>query len=184
MNIVHFSTSDSEGGSARSARRIHETLRRLGHQSHMLVGTKASHDPDAATVHGGGARRILDRLADEATLRLGLQYLWYPSGTRILAQPWVRDAAIIQIYNTHGGYLSHRLLPDLARLAPVVWRLSDMWAMTGHCAYAGPCERWRQGCGRCPDLARYPALPVDTTALLWRVKVLGSDVDPESVPRE
>jgi glycosyltransferase involved in cell wall biosynthesis len=170
VNIVHFSTSDSEGGSARSARRIHETLRRLGHQSHMLVGTKASHDADAATVHGGGAGRILDRVVDSATRRLGLQYLWYPSGRRVLAHPWVRDASIIQIYNTHGGYLSHRLLPDLARLAPVVWRLSDMWAMTGHCAYAGPCERWRQGCGRCPDLARYPALPVDTTALLWRIK--------------
>ncbi len=170
MNIVHFSTSDSEGGSARSARRIHETLRRLGHASHMLVGTKASHDPDAATVHGGGARRILDRIADTATQRVGLQYLWYPSGRRILAHPWVRDASIVQIYNTHGGYLSHRLLRDLARPVPVVWRLSDMWAMTGHCAYAGPCERWRQGCGSCPDLARYPALPVDTTALLWRIK--------------
>jgi glycosyltransferase involved in cell wall biosynthesis len=170
VNVVHFSTSDSEGGSARSARRIHETLRRLGHASHMLVGTKASHDPDAATVHGGGARRILDRIADGANRRIGLQYLWYPSGRRILAHPWVSEASIIQIYNTHGGYFSHRLLPALARRAPIVWRLSDMWALTGHCAYAGDCERWRQGCGRCPDLARYPAIPFDTTALLWRIK--------------
>jgi glycosyltransferase involved in cell wall biosynthesis len=170
VNIVHFSTSDSEGGSARSARRIHEMLRRLGHRSRMLVGTKATHDPDAATVHGGGARRILDRIADGTTRRLGLQYLWYPSGRRILAHPWVRDAAVVQVYNTHGGYFSHRLLSDLARRAPVVWRLSDMWALTGHCAYAGNCERWRQGCGSCPDLARYPAVPLDTTALLWRIK--------------
>jgi glycosyltransferase involved in cell wall biosynthesis len=170
VKIVHFSTSDSEGGSARSARRIHETLRRLGHRSHMLVGTKVSHDPDAATVHGGGTRRILDRIADDASRRVGLPYLWYPSGRRLLAHPWVKDAAIVQLYNTHGGYFSHRLLPDLARHAPVVWRLSDMWAMTGHCAYAGPCERWRDGCGHCPDLGRYPALPFDTTAFLWRVK--------------
>jgi glycosyltransferase involved in cell wall biosynthesis len=170
LNIVHFSTSDSEGGSARSARRIHETLRRLGHVSHMLVGTKASHDPDAATVHGGGMGRILDRVADEASDRLGLQYLWYPSGHRLLAHPWVRDAAIVQLYNTHGGYLSHRLIPALARRAPVVWRLSDMWAMTGHCAYADACGRWSTGCGHCPDLARYPAIPIDTSALLWRIK--------------
>ena len=136
----------------------------------MLVGTKAGHDPNAATVHGGGARRILDRIADGASRRVGLQYLWYPSSRRILTHPWVGDASIVQIYNTHGGYLSHRLLPSLARRAPVVWRLSDMWAMTGHCAYAGSCERWRQGCGTCPDLERYPAVPVDTTALLWRIK--------------
>jgi len=170
LNILHFSTSDSEGGSARSARRIHETLRRLGHASHMLVGTKASHDPDTATVHGGGVGRILDRLADEASDRLGLQYLWYPSKRRLAAHPWVRDAAIVQLYNTHGGYLSHRLIPALARRAPVVWRLSDMWAMTGHCAYAGACGRWSTGCGHCPDLARYPAISIDTTALLWRIK--------------
>jgi glycosyltransferase involved in cell wall biosynthesis len=170
LKIVHFSTSDSEGGSARSARRIHEALRRLGHGSHMLVGTKASHDPDAATVHGGGVGRILDRIADEAGDRLGLQYLWYPSGRRLLAHPWVRDAEIVQLYNTHGGYFSHRLIPALARRAPVVWRLSDMWAMTGHCAYAGACGRWSSGCGHCPDLARYPAIPIDTSALLWRLK--------------
>src|SRR6185312_16895342 len=84
VRIVHFSTSDSEGGSARSARRLHESLRRLGHASRMLVGTKASEDPDAATVHGGGAGRALDRLAEEATRRAGLQYLWYPSGRRVL----------------------------------------------------------------------------------------------------
>ncbi len=92
----------------------------------MLVGTKAGHDRDAATVHGGGARRIFDRIADGAGRRVGLQYLWYPSGRRILAHPWIKSAAIIQIYNTHGGYFSHRLLPDLASRAPVVWRLSDM----------------------------------------------------------
>lgn len=136
----------------------------------MLVGTKASHDPDAATVHGDGVGRILDRMADEAGDRLGLQYLWYPSGRRLLTHPWVRNAAVVQLYNTHGGYLSHRLIPALARRVPVVWRLSDMWAMTGHCAYAGACGRWSTGCGCCPDLARYPAIPIDTSALLWRIK--------------
>jgi glycosyltransferase involved in cell wall biosynthesis len=45
-----------------------------------------------------------------------------------------------------------------------------MWAMTGHCAYAGPCERWRSGCGSCPDLARYPSIAYDTTAFLFARK--------------
>jgi glycosyltransferase involved in cell wall biosynthesis len=170
VRVVHFSTSDSEGGSARSARRLHESLRRLGHASRMLVGTKASDDPDAATAHGGGARRALDRLAEEATRRAGLQYLWYPSGRRVLRHPWVAEAEIVQLFNIHGGWLSPGLLPALARRAPIVWRLSDMWAMTGHCAYAGSCERWLQGCGRCPDLASYPPLAHDTSAFLWRRK--------------
>jgi glycosyltransferase involved in cell wall biosynthesis len=170
LSVLHISTSDSEGGSARSARRVHDGLRRLGHRSRMLVGTKSSEDPDVDTVHGGGVGRIADRIAEETTKRLALQYLWYPSGRRVLAHPWLRDAGIVQLYNTHGGYFSHRLLPALARRAPVVWRLSDMWAMTGHCAYAGSCEGWRTGCGRCPDLATHAPLAHDTTALLWRIK--------------
>ena len=170
MNIVHFSTSDSQGGSARSARRIHDGLRRLGHQSNMLVGSRAGDDPDVETVHGGGVLRIADRVTEETTRRLGLQYLWYPSSRRVLGHRWVGGADAIQIYNTHGGYFSHRLLPALSRKAAIVWRLSDMWAVTGHCAYAGRCEGWRTGCGACPDLATYPPLAIDTTRLLWRLK--------------
>ena len=170
LRILGFSTSDSEGGSARSARRIHHSLRALGHRSRLLVGTRAEDDPDVDTTHGGGAGRLADRLAEEATRRLALQYQFYPSSRRVLAHPWLAEADAIQIYNTHGGYLSHRLLPRLARRAPVIWRLSDMWPVTGHCCYAGDCERWRSGCGRCPDLARDAALPFDLTAALWRQK--------------
>ena len=76
----------------------------------------------------------------------------------------------MQLYNTHGSYFSHTALPLLSRLRPVVWRLSDMWAFTGHVAYSYDCERWRHGCGSCPYLGEYPALSRDTTAALWRWK--------------
>lgn len=170
ISVLHFSTADNDGGSGRSAYRIHQGLRRLGHRSAMLVGTKVTEDPDVDTVHGGGWRRIADRIAEEASRPMGLQYQWYPSQRRILRHPWLRRADVIQLYNTHGGWFSHRLLPALSRRAPIVWRLSDMWAVTGHCAYSGGCERWRTGCGACPDLGSYPPLARDTTAWLWRVK--------------
>lgn len=170
LAVLHVSTADNEGGSGRSAYRIHDGLRRLGHTSHMLVGTRTTDDPDVDTVHGGGLPRLADRLAEEATRRLGLQYWAYPSSRRVLAHPWARGADIIQLYNTHGGYFSHRLLPRLSALAPIVWRLSDLWPLTGHCAYPGACDRWLGGCGPCPDLAAYPPLARDTTGLLWRDK--------------
>ena len=170
LSVLHVSTSDTEGGSARSARRIHEGLRRLGHSSHMLVGYKSGSDRDVDTVHAGGIWRLADRGAEIITSRLAAQYLYYPSSARVRRHPWVNEATIVQLYNTHGGYFSHRLLPTLARGARLVWRLSDMWAVTGHCAYSGSCDRWKIGCGSCPDLAGYPGLPFDTTAALWRLK--------------
>jgi glycosyltransferase involved in cell wall biosynthesis len=170
LSVVHISTADREGGSARSAYRIHDGLRRRGHRSRMLVGYKVTDDADVATVSGSPAMKRLDRLADAVTARLGLQYQWMPSGYRVLRHEWLQSPSVIQLYNTHGGYISHRLLPRLARRAPIVWRLSDMWPVTGHCAYAGPCERWSVGCGHCPDLATYPAVGHDATGYLWRQK--------------
>jgi glycosyltransferase involved in cell wall biosynthesis len=170
LSVVHFSRADNSGGSARAAYKIHRGLRRLGHASRMLVEQKVTFDRDVDTVHGGGVGRAMDRLAEELTSRLGLQYLYVPSRRRVLAHPWVRAASVFQLYNIHGGYFSLRMLPHLATVAPVVWRLSDMWPMTGHCAYSGPCQRWREGCGRCPDLTAYPPVPFDTTAFLFRQK--------------
>jgi glycosyltransferase involved in cell wall biosynthesis len=172
LSIVHFSTADGEGGSARSAHRIHSHLRDRGHQSRMLVKYRVLEDPDVDTVSGSG--RLLglaDRLAEGVTWRLGLQYQVVPSSRRLLRHAWLQAPDIIQLYNTHGGYFAHRLLPALSRRAPIIWRLSDMWPVTGHCAYAGSCDRWQRGCGQCPDLATYPMIGLDTTAFLWRQKL-------------
>lgn len=169
LSIVHISADDGSGGSGRSAYRVHTGLRQLGVRSRMLVGWRSSQESDIAPLRSRAwavADRVCGRLAD----RLSLQYLCYPSSWSVPWKRWVREADLIQLYNTHGGYFSHLVLPFLSRQRPVVWRLSDMWALTGHCAYSFDCERWKTGCGRCPLLNDYPGLSVDTTALLWRVK--------------
>jgi glycosyltransferase involved in cell wall biosynthesis len=170
LSVVHVSTTDNAGGSGRAAYRIHSAIRRSGHRSRMLVSLRVTDDADVAPVWGTLPWRAADWLAGRVTERLSLQYLCYPSSVRLLGHPWVREADVVQLYNTHGGYFSHTILPLLSRRRPVVWRLSDMWPMTGHCAYAFECERWKTGCGACPLLADAPALRVDRTALLWRVK--------------
>lgn len=170
LSVLHFSTADNEGGSGRSAYRIHAELRRRGNRSRMLVGHKVTADADVETVSGGRILRKGNEVAERICAKVGLQYQMSPSGPRLLRHPWLAMAQIIQLYNTHGGYLSHRLLPKLAGKRPVVWRLSDMWPVTGHCAYAADCARWESGCGACPDLAGYPAIGRDTTAFLWRQK--------------
>lgn len=170
LSVVHFSTADNEGGSGRSAYRIHSGLRELGHTSRMLVGRKTTADQDVDTVHLGEIGRLADRLADIATSAVGMQYQYFPSGHRVLRHRWVRDADIIQLYNTHGGYFSQRMLPGLSRISPIVWRLSDMWPVTGHCAYAGSCDNWKTGCGNCCALDNYPPIRRDTAHFLWTQK--------------
>ncbi len=137
----------------------------------MMVGRKSGNDPDVEVVHGPSlVAKAADRLADSITAPLALQYAYYPSMHRVLRHPWLAQADIVHLYNIHGGYLSPNIIPHLSRRAPIVWRLSDQWLFTGHCAYSGACEQWRAGCGKCPDLHTYPEIPFDTTAMLWRRK--------------
>lgn len=136
----------------------------------MLVGHKASVDPDVDTVSGRTWLQYADRVVDKITALLGAQYLWLPSSHRLTQHPWLLDTDVIQLYNTHGGYFSQWLLPRLAGIAPLVWRLSDQWAMTGHCAYSGDCMRWMEGCGSCRSLDAYPPLGRDSTAQLFQRK--------------
>jgi glycosyltransferase involved in cell wall biosynthesis len=170
LNVLHLSQTDAGGGSARSARRIHEGLGELGYDTRMLVGEKRTDDPLVRSIKRNLAWRAADRASAEVLDRLSLQYLFYPSSFGVALDPWFRSADVVQLYNTHGSYFSHTALPLLSRRKPVVWRLSDMWPVTGHVAYSYDCDRWRFGCGACPYLAEYPSLRRDRTALLWRVK--------------
>lgn len=169
LSVLHISTYDNIGGSGRSAYRVHTGLRRAGVRSRMLVGMKATEDEDVS-LFAARPLRMADYGFGKVMDRLSLQYLFYPSSFLLPRHRWFRECDVVQIYNTHGGYFSHTALPLIARRRPVVWRLSDMWPMTGHCAYSFDCEGWKTGCGSCPIISHYPALRSDTTAALWRMK--------------
>ena len=43
--------------------------------------------------------------------------------------------------------------------------MHDAWLVSGHCAHSLDCDRWRTGCGRCPDLTLpQPILRVGRTS--------------------
>jgi glycosyltransferase involved in cell wall biosynthesis len=170
MKVVHISATDAGGGSARAATNLHMSLRAQGVGSRMLVARRTGDDPDVRELLPPGPRRFVDRAVGRAGDLVGLQYLAYPASFLLERDPWVQHADVIQVYNIHGGYFAFPALARLARFRPIVWRLSDMWAVTGHCSYSYDCERWRTGCGSCPRLGEYPALPIDTTHFLWQMK--------------
>ncbi len=171
LKVLHVSAWDRAGGSGRSAYRIHDGLRRLGLSSRMLVGQKATaYDPDVGLVSDRWWLRAADWAADTVTDRLSYKYYFYPSSYMLNRRRSFCEADIVQLYNIHGGYFSYRALPRLAAQKPVVWRLSDIWPMTGHCTYSYDCERWMTGCGSCPRLSDYPGLRRDKTAWAWKSK--------------
>src|SRR4051794_6267539 len=168
MTIVHLSTSDSGGGAARAAFRLHTGLRRLGHESRMLVAEKKSFDPTVTKVSSpkdlsARIRRSLRRKklqADHAEYakRPSGQELFSDDRTEYLDQPAVQLPPC-DVVNLHwvAGLLDYeqffpKLPPNLPPKLPIVWRLADMNPLTGGCHYDGGCGRFTGKCGACPQL--------------------------------
>ena len=100
--------------------------------------------------------------------QLGCEDFNFPGTRRLLELAEFPD--IIHCYNLHGGYFDLRALRSLSHRLPVILDLRDSWLLSGHCGYSFDCERWKTGCGNCPDLGIYPPISRDATAYNWRRK--------------
>jgi glycosyltransferase involved in cell wall biosynthesis len=200
LRILQVSTLDQAGGAERLAWNLFRAYRARGHASWLAVGYKGTDDPDVMVIpdrryqglwsrfcrglHGRlkpfedewrGVWRLKTWLDAWATptkqiLRcLGVEDFHYPETRRILSLPPQRPD-IVHCHNLHGGYFDLRVLPWLSHEMPLILTLSDAWLLSGHCAHSFDCERWKAGCGRCPDLTIYPAVQRDMTAYNWRRK--------------
>jgi glycosyltransferase involved in cell wall biosynthesis len=199
MTILQVSSGDkAQGGAEGSALKLHGAFRQRGLDSWLAVGRKVRGDPYTLEIPNDRFRsglvcllrrlqnmlaaagptipsRILGKLAWWSEPRrvygrqMGVEDFHYP-GTRQLLNLLPKLPSLVHCHNLHGGYFDLRELPRLSAQVPVILNLRDEWMMTGHCAFPIFCERWKTGCGKCPDLNIYPAVKRDATAYNWQRK--------------
>jgi glycosyltransferase involved in cell wall biosynthesis len=120
-------------------------------------------------------RRCIGQPGRWVTRACGIEDFSFP-GTWHLADLPPATPDILQCHNMHGawlsdgGYFDLTILPWLSHRFPVVVTLHDAWLLSGHCAHSFDCERWKTGCGSCPDLTIYPSIRRDATAHNWTRK--------------
>lgn len=89
---------------------------------------------------------------------------------------WVQEynPDVIHLHNIHGYYINIEILFEYLRVCgkKIIWTLHDCWAFTGHSAYcdAVQCERWIQGCYKCPQIKEYPKSMTDASQRNWKKK--------------
>ena len=189
LRILTVSTTDIAGGAERIAWNLFDEYRRRGLSSHLAVGYRKLDDPDVfalgnhgrwfklvsragAALHNPKLKRISQALAEPIRIAdqlAGLEDFNFP-GTWNLLNLTPQPPTIVHCHNLHGDYFDLRVLPWLSHKVPVVVSMHDAWLLSGHCAHSFACERWRTGCGACPDLTIYPAIRRDATARNWRRK--------------
>ncbi len=171
LNFLHINASDIRWGASIESFRLHKALLESGYGSHTLCGLKEYCGDDTSSIVPGKYGYIPNAFFGKAFNALGLQSFGYPSTFFLKRSPYVNGwADVIVLRNLHWWYFSIGVLPWLAKTAPLIWRFPDMWALTGHCAYSYNCQRWKTGCGHCPDLFQYPKLFFDNTHFLWKRK--------------
>lgn len=199
LRILLASTRDQGGGAEQSAWNLFKAYTRREYKTWLAVGGKRTNDPNVLLIPNdlcrsrwaklwlgirnrlrsiAGNMRGMDRLdyllrrisepRRFAELKQGYEDFHYPGTERLLQLAEAPD--ILHCFNLHGGYFDLRALTWLSRQLPVILDLRDAWLLSGHCAHSFDCERWKTGCGDCPDLNIYPAIARDATAYNWRRK--------------
>jgi glycosyltransferase involved in cell wall biosynthesis len=200
LRILQVSIADILGGAERMAWDLFKAYRQRGHQSWLAVGVKHSKDRDVWPIPNPDwrawkeacravysqllalegynirglwrVRRLAGELAQPGSWRerrRGLHDFHYP-GTRHLLELTPQPPDIVHCHNLHHHYFDLRLLPWLSRQVPVVLSLHDAWLLSGLCWHSLDCDRWKTGCGQCPQLEHLQTSPHDATHVNWQRK--------------
>ena len=200
LNILQVSTADEGGGAEKLAYNLFQKYRSRGHNSWLAVGNKHGDDPDVFLLPNDTCRNqwarswistahifspMVGKIWGAKRLRYWLPWIGQPRrifevlqgqedfdfpATQQILTLLPEQPDIIHCHNLHGGYFDLRFLPRLSHQMPVILSLHDAWLLSGHCAHSFDCERWKIGCGQCPDLTIYPAVRRDATAFNWKKK--------------
>ncbi len=144
-------------------------LAELGISSSHFVWERDKEEDGVISIESSSARMI-NRLTRGVENVFSLQSQLYSTAPHIRQLEVYKRADILHFHIIHSGFMSMQALPGLTSEKPSFWTLHDPWAMTGHCIHPFSCNRWKTGCGKCPDLDTDFRLRFDTTALNFSLK--------------
>jgi len=191
--VSHFNTFLS-GGAATAAQRLHHTLSRHGVKSHFqyLRGEAPSaDDEDRSQIETrwrrGGLlaetqnrirfrvqrqrfKRALrrDRAGQEifTAPQANVRTCWPPVNPASESSP--TDGRLVHLHWVSKLIDWTSFFGSLPDDQPIVWTLHDMNPITGGCHFSEGCQRFRSGCGNCPQLRL--ASPNDISAKNFEIK--------------
>ena len=171
MKVTLVHGADRGGGAETVVRLHHQELLRQGYQSKLLLGRYSGKTENAKQIQYVRGPIGFRRIARWIESRTGWQNLYSPS-FRALESNFLQRPDVLHLHSLHGvgSYAELSVLPSLSDRYPLIMSMHDLWLVTGHCGHFLDCERWKIGCGNCPDLSLYPAIARDGTAANFRRK--------------
>ncbi len=147
MKILFINSSDKTGGASTVAFRLHLALKKIFNtNNYFIVGNKTLNHDFISSTRKNKLEIFIEKIIDRISSKLGFQYQFFPiSSYRILLHARKIKPDLISLHNTHGGYFATHLLIKLSKIAPVVWTMHDMWAITANAAHTFEDTSWKSG---------------------------------------
>ncbi len=152
MKIVQINAVAGYSSTGRTTSELHIELMKQGISS--WIATPNVKDSDSTIRIGSQFENKWHSLYSRLTGRQG--YASRAATRRLVRRLNEIAPDVIHLRNLHANYINIPLLSQYLSESkiPCVITLHDCWPFTGHCCYFidSNCERWKLGCGKCPDL--------------------------------
>jgi putative colanic acid biosynthesis glycosyltransferase len=168
MKILQVNCVYKRGSTGKIVNDIHTYLREQGHESIVCYGRGQKENESGVYKTSSEIGAKLNNLRSRI---MGLQY----NGAMTATQKLIRiikkeNPDIVHLHCINGYFVNiYRLLEFLkTNDIRTVLTLHAEFMHTGSCGYAFECEKWKTGCGECPQLrAATKSLFFDRTAEAW-----------------
>lgn len=157
MKVLHVNMTYDYGSTGRFIKYVKEGLENQGEECRVVCGTAKGNTEGIFVTQSAlleKAEIVLGRLLGNH----GLNCFWQTWKAIRFIDKFQPD--VIHLHNLHGDYINFEMLFSYIKEKdiPIIWKLPDCWAFTGHCAYYDyvECYRWKEGCGQCPQKKQYP----------------------------
>lgn len=156
-----------------------ETARNQGHKVYTYSARtfrrgKKNEYPDRPfhTYYETEGGNLVHKIAGGITGFNGFFSVW--STGKLIRQLERQNIDVLHLHNLHEFCLNLPMLFGYIKKKNirVIWTLHDCWTFTGHCPYFDivRCDKWKTGCGGCPQKNIYPRSLIDTTHFMWKMK--------------
>lgn len=158
IKVLHLVAGELNSGAARGAYWLHQAQLAVGIDSIFMISGRNNLD-DSSVIFL--AKSSWQKLRFMLLPRLfGLLKLLYKDRKNLIFNTGFdgidftktsayKSADIVHLHWIN-GLVSMRTLRKIDK--PIVWTMRDMWPLTGGCHYAMDCDKYRTGCGACPQL--------------------------------
>jgi len=169
MKILQINVVYNVGSTGRITANIHHYLLEHGVDSYVIYG----HDKKAHEAHVYRTRPDLEaKIWHFASLFTGNFYGGVPVGThRVIRLIEQIKPDVVHLQCINGYFVSIPRIMTYLKVHQIktVLTLHADFMFTGSCSYSDDCEKWRTGCGHCPNLKKFGGpLCLDFTAHYWK----------------